>query len=419
VFWFNLNDNYLPGIYIHIPFCRQACNYCNFHFSTSLRYKNELIAALLKEFELFAGAFPGETVAPRFFHGPAAVGHLQNGWISSRPPSEPVETIYIGGGTPSLLDHSELQRILDTVRSSFEVSRDAEITLEANPDDLSETQLLSWRELGINRLSIGVQSFFEEDLRWMNRAHNAVQAEAALQLALLHFDNITIDLIYGTPGLTDEKWSSNVRKAVSLGVPHLSCYALTVEPNTPLQKMITGKKVDDVDPDKQSAQFLLLMNWLKEAGYEHYEISNFARPGFRSRHNSSYWKGKPYYGFGPSAHSFNGHERWWNISNNNAYMASINKDVIPFEKETLTPAQRFNEYIMIALRTDEGVDLSRIRRNEWKMAASELDKIVESLLKKSRGYEKRELVELKGDELRLTMQGKLLADGIAADLFAD
>ncbi len=370
----------MSGIYIHIPFCKQACHYCNFHFSTSLRYKNELIAALLREIEISVSS------------GVAAPDNI--------------ETIYFGGGTPSLCNKDEIQSIIEKLRSFFNVSPAAEITLEANPDDISKEKLNDWKQAGINRLSIGIQSFFEEDLVWMNRAHNAKQAIDSLQLAVATFDNITIDLIYGTPGLTDEKWKQNVEKAIFSGVPHLSCYALTVEPKTPLDKLIRQHRSEDIDPGKQSEQFLLLMQWLEDAGYEHYEISNFAKPGFRSRHNSSYWQGKKYLGFGPSAHSFDGNARWWNIANNNIYIDSIKKGIIPFEKEQLTPTQKLNEFIMISLRTSEGLDLSRINETKSK-----------DLQAASRKYIENGLVKLENNNLRLTQEGKLLADGIASDLF--
>ncbi|MGZ8539070.1 MAG: radical SAM family heme chaperone HemW [Chitinophagaceae bacterium] len=370
----------MSGIYIHIPFCKQACHYCNFHFSISLRYKNELIAALLKEIEISGSS--GAT-APDI-----------------------IETIYFGGGTPSLCKKDEIQSILEKLRSFFNVSPAAEITIEANPDDISKEKLNDWKEAGINRLSIGIQSFFEEDLVWMNRAHNAKQAVDSFQMAVNTFDNITIDLIYGTPGLTEEKWKQNVEKAISLGVTHLSCYALTVEPKTPLDKLIRQHRSEDINPDKQSEQFLLLMQWLEDAGYEHYEISNFAKPGFRSRHNSSYWQGEKYMGFGPSAHSFDGNARWWNIANNTIYIDSINKGIIPFEKEHLTTTQKLNEFIMISLRTAEGLDLSKINETESN-----------ELLATSRKYIEKGLMKLEESFLRLTREGKLLADGIAADLF--
>lgn len=387
----------MSGIYIHIPFCKQACHYCNFHFSTSLRYKNELIAALLKEIEIYSS----------FSESFLIIGKqpLPGTEIVT---SDIIETIYFGGGTPSLCTKDEIQSIVYKIRSSFNVSSSAEVTLEANPDDISEEKLKDWKEAGINRLSIGIQSFFEEDLKWMNRAHNAKQAIDGLKLALDYFDNITIDLIYGTPELTHEKWKLNIEKAISLGIKHLSCYALTVEPKTPLDKLIRQQKSKDVSPDKQSEQFLLLMQWMENAGYEHYEISNFAKPGFRSRHNSSYWKGKNYIGFGPSAHSFDGNARWWNIANNNTYIDSVNKGIIPYEKEELTATQKINEYIMISLRTSEGLDLSKLKET----ASDELQVLYQK-------YIENGLVKLENNFLKLTREGKLLADGIAADLFFD
>jgi oxygen-independent coproporphyrinogen III oxidase len=369
----------LAGIYIHIPFCKQACHYCNFHFSTSLRYKNELIAALLKEME------------------------LQQEYLSG----EMIETIYIGGGTPSLCSQQELESIFSKIHSLFKVSHNAEITLEANPDDISKDKLIEWKEAGINRLSIGIQSFFDEDLLWMNRAHNVQQAIDNLQLAIENFKNITIDLIYGTPELSNDRWKQNVEMALSFNVPHLSCYALTVEPKTPLDKLIRQHKSPDINPDKQSEQFLLLMQWMAAAGYEHYEISNFAKPGFRSRHNSSYWQGKNYIGFGPSAHSFDGNSRWWNVANNNQYIEAINKGIVPFEKEELTATQKLNEYIMISLRTMEGLNLSKVS-----------DAVRHELLSTSKKYIENGLMKVENDYLKLTNKGKLLADGIASDLFS-
>lgn len=375
----------MAGIYIHIPFCKQACHYCNFHFSTSLRYKNELITALLKEIELSRSFLPGRNETGK----------------------EIIETIYFGGGTPSLLSKNELQKILKKIQTFFTVSEDAEITLEANPDDISTEALKTWKEAGINRLSIGIQSFFDEDLLWMNRVHTAEQASQNLQLTLKYFDNISVDLIYGMPGLTNKRWEQNVEKVISFNIPHLSCYALTVEPKTPLQKLIQQHKSGDVDPDKQSEQLLLLMEWLNAAGYEHYEISNFAKVGLRSKHNSSYWQGKNYYGFGPSAHSFDGKARWWNISNNNIYIQSLEKGIVPFEKEELTVTQKANEYIMTSLRTMEGLDLRKVKS------------ISEELRKKSQKYIINGLMVLQNDNLILTNKGKLLADGIASDLFTD
>jgi oxygen-independent coproporphyrinogen-3 oxidase len=334
------------------------------------------------------------------------------------PGGGPVETIYFGGGTPSLCSAGELAGIIEKIYANFEVDPGAEITLEVNPDDITRERLQEWKSAGINRLSIGVQSFFEEDLRWMNRAHTARQAIDNLALAKEVFDNMSVDLIYGSPGLSDAKWKENVDRVVALNIPHVSCYALTVEPKTPLQKMILQHKSEDVDPDTQSRQFLLLMDWLGKAGYEHYEISNFARPGLRSRHNSSYWQGRPYLGLGPSAHSYDGSARWWNIANNTSYIDSINKGIVPLEREELTASQKINEYIMISLRTSQGLSIARIGNILRENEISDL-KIVEGLKAKSEGYRKRGLMEAGADYLRLTREGKLLADGIASDLFVD
>ena len=322
--------------------------------------------------------------------------------------NELVETIYFGGGTPSILQISDLRLQIEKIRETFNISKNAEITLEANPDDVNEEKLTGWKEIGINRLSIGVQSFFEEDLLWMNRAHNAKQAIDNLQLAIKQFDNITIDLIYGHPLLSNEKWKQNVEKVIALNIPHISCYALTVEPKTPLSKMIKEKKKEDIQQEKQAEQFLLLMQWLEDAGYEHYEISNFAKPGLRSRHNSSYWQGKKYLGLGPSAHSFNCESRQWNISNNNIYIESLEKNEIPFEKEILTPSQRTNEYIMTSLRTKEGLDLDKLPGS-----------VSHELEAASRKFIESGKLILKENKLILTKEGKLFADGIAAELFID
>jgi oxygen-independent coproporphyrinogen-3 oxidase len=320
--------------------------------------------------------------------------------------NEEVETIYFGGGTPSLLTISDLKFQIEKIKESFKMAKDAELTLEANPDDITEEKLSAWKEIGINRLSIGIQSFFEEDLKWMNRAHNAQQATDNLQLATKHFDNITIDLIYGHPLLTNKKWKENIEKVIALSIPHISCYALTVEPKTPLQKLINEKKKENVLPEKQAEQFLLLMEWLQKAGYEHYEISNFAKPGFRSRHNSSYWQGRKYLGLGPSAHSFDGESRQWNVSNNKTYIDSIEKDLIPFEIEILSNSQRLNEYIMTSLRTIEGLDLNKTPET-----------ISSELRAASKKYIDSGKLVLKENKLVLTREGKLFADGIAAELF--
>ena len=372
----------MAGIYIHIPFCKKACHYCNFHFSTSNRLQQDFVAALLQEIE------------------------LRKTYIT-----EPVSTIYFGGGTPSILPSIDIKRILTKIAEECKVDEGIEITLEANPDDITNEKLQEWRECGINRLSIGIQSFFEEDLAWMNRAHNAHQAAHCIQLAHnAGFYNLTIDLIYGTPTLSDENWKKNVDTAIALNIPHLSCYALTVEPKTALDKLIQQNKIANVDNEKQARHFELLMTWMKDAGYEHYEISNFAKLGFRSKHNSSYWQGKPYLGLGPSAHSFNGYSRQWNIANNALYIQSISKSEVPAEEEILTKEQRLNEYIMTSLRTMEGISLYKVLEDFGE------DKY-RTVLKTASSHLQHNHLTLENDHLITTAEGKLLADGIAADLF--
>ena len=373
----------MAGIYIHIPYCKKACYYCNFHFSVSLRSSNDFIAALLREIT------------------------LQKNFLQQ----EVVTTIYFGGGTPSLLKKEDLLQIMEKLYTCFSIAPNPEITLEANPDDINAASLADWKAAGINRLSIGIQSFFEEDLQWMNRAHNARQAKDCIVLAReAGFENFSIDLIYGVPGLTDEKWKDNVARALELKIPHLSCYALTVEPGTALQKMIALHKKAPADPEKQARHFLLLMDWLQQAGYSHYEISNFALPGYRSRHNSSYWAGKKYLGLGPSAHSFTGSHRQWNIANNALYIAALQRHEIPFEEEALTATQRLNEYIMTSLRTQEGLDLGYIKDFFGEAPGRQLQQ-------NSSKYIAAEKLRLQDSRLQLTREGKLFADGIAADLF--
>jgi oxygen-independent coproporphyrinogen-3 oxidase len=361
-----------------------------------MRGKNDFINALLKEMELRMDYIS----TPR-------TGHI------SAPAEELVETVYFGGGTPSLLEEAELMRIMDRVRELFPVAPDAEITLEANPDDITLSRLAAWRAAGINRLSIGIQSFFEEDLQWMNRAHDAKQALESITMAQGEgFRNISIDLIYGSPTLSDANWRYNVDTAIGLDIPHLSCYALTVEPRTALDTRIRRHQLADVDPDDQARQFLELMDWTARAGYEHYEISNFAKPGKRSRHNSSYWQGKPYLGLGPSAHSFNGVSRQWNVANNAMYTSALlgGEGSFVAEKEALTPTQQLNEYIMISLRTTEGSQLPIVAQRFGSQIAKEL-------ATRANRYVLEGKIDLRADSLQLTREGKLLADGIAADLF--
>ncbi len=372
----------MAGIYIHIPFCKKACHYCNFHFSTSTKQIEPLVDCLIKE-----------------------IG-LRKDYTT-----ETIETIYFGGGTPSILSAEQIQRILLAVKENYIVSNDAEITLESNPDDIAADKLLQWKAMGINRLSIGIQSFREEDLLWMNRAHNASQAYDCIKLAQeFGFNNITIDLIYGVPNLSDEQWKENINTALSLNISHLSCYALTVEPKTALDKLIQTKKKEAVDTDKQANHFLILMEALNNAGFEHYEISNFAKPGYRSKHNSSYWQGKHYIGIGPSAHSFNGDSRQWNIANNALYIQSINSNILPSEIETLTLHQQFNEYVMTALRTIDGIDLNYLTERYGN--AKYLHTTMEITKWKDQG-----LAIVSEKNIKLTSSGKLMADGIASDLF--
>jgi oxygen-independent coproporphyrinogen-3 oxidase len=371
----------MAGIYIHIPFCRQACHYCNFHFSTSLVNKEKMVEAIVKEINL------------------------------TPVKDNTVNTLYWGGGTPSLLSVEELNIIFDALKKRFVFADNTEITLEANPDDITDLKLQEWRSLGINRLSVGIQSFVEEELKWMNRVHTAAESLFCIdKIKEAGFSNFSVDLIYGSPLLTDDNWKRNAETVIEKNIPHVSCYALTVEPKTALDKMITLHKKEPVDPEKQARQFLWLMDWMEKAGYEHYEISNFAKPGFRSKHNSSYWMGESYYGFGPSAHSFDGRNRRWNIANNALYIQSLQKDTIPFEEEILTEVQELNEYIMTSLRTIEGLNLEHVSE---KFGGEKSDK----LKVKSQKYSTTGKLEVDKENILLTKEGKLFADGIAADLF--
>lgn len=375
----------MAGIYIHIPFCRQACHYCNFHFATSLKQQDEMVAAIIKETELTA-----------YFNNDHATQ---------------VNTIYFGGGTPSILDAAAVEKLLNALHKKYSIAPGAEITLEANPDDITHEKLQAWRRLGINRFSVGLQSFDEAELKWMHRVHTAEESLVSIEkIRDAGFSNFSVDLIYGSPLLNNEGWKRNVDIVIEKNIPHVSCYALTVEPKTALDKLIALKKKENVDPDKQAQQFLLLMDWMQQAGYEHYEISNFAKPGMRSRHNSSYWSGEAYYGFGPSAHSFDGSNRRWNIADNAAYIHKLQQGIIPFEAEHLTGTQKLNEYIMTSLRTAEGLDLN--------YTAGQFGENKRLLLEKeSSKWIKSGKLEKNAGMLVLTREGKLFADGIAADLF--
>jgi oxygen-independent coproporphyrinogen-3 oxidase len=325
--------------------------------------------------------------------------------------NETVETIYFGGGTPSLLSIDNINAILSSLNKNYTISERAEISLEANPDDITIEKLNGWKDAGINRLSIGIQSFIERDLKWMNRAHNASQAFTCIHLAReAGFNNFSIDLIFGVPGLSNNEWENNVQTVIDLQVPHISSYALTVEPKTALQKMIELKKKENVNTDIQAEQYHRLMKKMNEAGYEHYEISNFAKPGFRSRHNSSYWQGEKYIGIGPSAHSYNGKERMWNKANNSLYIQSLQQNIIPFEKEILSESQKLNEYVMTSLRTIEGMDLLFIENNFSKKERARIEELFNQKIKKESYF-------ITNHKIILTDEGKLFADAIAVELF--
>lgn len=369
-------------IYIHIPFCKQACHYCDFHFSTSLKKKDEMVQALAKEIRLRKAEFADETV----------------------------ETIYFGGGTPSILEVSDLRMLIDEIYTNYAVAENPEITVEANPDDLSEERVIALSENKINRLSIGIQSFCEEDLKLMNRAHNAEEAKKCLEIATKYFDNITADLIYGIPGLTNEKWRHNIQTLLDLNIPHISSYALTVEPKTALQKFIKQGTVPQPDDAVAHEQFLMLVDILEANGFVHYELSNFGKPGYFSKNNSAYWLGKKYLGIGPSAHSYDGTNRSWNIANNSLYLKSLAENRLPSEIETLTETDRYNEYIMTGLRTVWGVSLERIKTEFG-------ENMLQYLLQNAERYLKDEKLILENNILRTTKKGKFFCDGIASDLF--
>lgn len=374
----------MAGIYIHIPFCKQACNYCNFHFSTSLKMKDDMLAAIHYELELQK--------------------HYQQHPV--------IETIYLGGGTPSLLSADELNRLTEIIGTHYNINNLKEYTIETNPDDLNPQYIKSLKSTPVSRFSIGVQSFFDADLRYMNRAHNAQEADYAIKAVQdAGYSNITIDLIYGTPGLTDNNWQHNLQQVNNLSIPHFSAYALTVEEKTALHHNIQSGKSQPVNPEQSAHQFEMLMSFAAQAGYEHYEISNLAKPGHRAVHNTNYWLGVPYIGIGPSAHSFNGLTRQWNIANNALYIKSLLTDKqLNFEQEILTTEQRLNEYIMTSLRTSWGLDIEKVTR-EW--GSDYTDVIVRD---SERFMEEQKLI-LDNHSLVLTNKGRLFADYIAAELF--
>lgn len=372
----------MSGIYIHIPFCKQACHYCDFHFSTTMGKKEAMIAALCKELELRKDEFANESV----------------------------ETIYFGGGTPSVLNTVEIEQIISSVYTNYALIERPEITLEANPDDLAEEKIIELSASPINRLSIGIQSFYEEDLKLMNRAHSAQEAEKCIQIATTYFENISIDLIYGMPNMSNERWRSNIDKAISFGIPHISSYALTVEPKTALANFVKKGLVTLASDEVAQEHFTILNETLTATGYSCYEISNFGKPGYFSKNNSAYWQQKKYIGIGPSAHSFDGLRRGWNINNNPKYIKTITMGKLPMEVEVLSTTDKYNEYVMTGLRTIWGVSVAKI--------ASEFgEKYKEYLLMQADRYLQGQLLYLDGETLLTTKKGKFLADGIAADLF--
>lgn len=372
----------MAGIYIHIPYCKQKCSYCDFHFSTNLQSKSLLIKAINKELEMRKDEI-----------------------------NQPLETIYFGGGTPSILSENELESIFNTISKNYSTSHIKEITLEANPDDLTKEKLAFLKSTPINRFSIGVQSFFEEDLRLMNRAHNSLEAEKSIKIAQdFGFDNITIDLIYGSTTTTDDMWRKNLQKAIELDVPHISSYALTVEEKTVLDHQIKKGETKPIDDNRQNDQFQILVDTLTSNNFIQYEISNFGKENYFSHHNSNYWKGVPYIGIGPSAHSYNGKQRAWNIANNSKYIQSIQQNIFPHEIEVLNELERFNEMIMIGLRTIYGIDLNRLNSEFSPKLIQYFNQEIEKLLQEN-------LIEKQANKIILKPEAKFFADGIASRLF--
>lgn len=372
----------MAGLYVHIPFCKKACHYCDFHFSTSLKNKDAFLNALKQELTLRKNEFKGIVV----------------------------ETIYFGGGTPSILEADEISNLLKTINEHYNLAVDLEITLEANPDDLSERKLKEFSTTAINRLSIGVQSFGDKELRMMNRAHSAKEVHTCLAIATQYFKNITIDLMYGIPAMSNQEWKQNIEQALSFGICHISSYALTLEEGTALHRFVKEKKYPELDEALAASHFEILVEVLTEAGFDHYEISNFGKPTFYSKHNTSYWLGKPYLGFGPSAHSFKNGIRSWNVSNNTQYIKAIESNNLPSTQEKLSSKDCYNEYIMTGLRTIWGVSLSKIEIEFGKETRIFLEKQIVPFL------ERNDLI-VENNQLKTSAKGKFLADGIASELF--
>ncbi len=373
----------MAAIYFHVPFCKQACHYCNFHFSTSLKHKNSLLDAMLSELKL-------------------RKAELSN--------SEEIRSIYFGGGTPSLLTSAEVKGLINEVKRNFNVAADAEITLEMNPDDDRPNYLEELKAVGVNRLSIGIQSFHEEELKLMNRAHNAREAFDVLDRIQRLYDNFSLDLIFGLPNSTPESWQKNVAFALDFNPTHISSYLLTVEPKTVLNYQIDNKQIEVLGEEEVLKQFNFLVDRLQAEGYDHYELSSFGKPGFRSVNNTAYWSEKPYLGIGPSAHSFNGETRSWNISNNAQYLKGISTQKPFIEREKLSVADRYNEYIMIGLRMQNGISLDYIEHNFGSDYKALLIKGVQSQIAS-------QLLYWDGNLLKVSRNAMMLVDGLASDLF--
>lgn len=371
----------MSGIYLHIPFCKKACHYCNFHFSTTGDYKNEMVEAIKNELRL-----------------------------RKHEASLPVETIYFGGGTPSMLSSMAISELIATIRSQFNISANPEITLEANPDDLTSSYLAGLKNAGVNRLSIGVQSFHDKELTLMNRAHSGKQAIQSVVLAQQFFNNVSLDLLFGTPHTTFSDWKRNLDTALTLDVPHISSYALTLEPKTALEHFVKKGVVSLLDENDVEEQFLYLVDTLTANGYEHYELSSFGKAGYHSKNNTAYWKGKPYLGIGPSAHGFDGAQRYWNISNNAAYIKKIETGELPQTVEKLSVVDKFNEAIMIGLRASWGVSLGQMEQDLGKQYRKHLEQQAQRFIDEK-------LLHIEANSLKTTRKGAFLADGISADLF--
>lgn len=373
----------MTGLYLHIPFCRRACHYCDFHFSTSLKTYEGVMSAMQTELSYWSDAWQA-----------------------------PLQTVYLGGGTPSMVELADLRKIFEMIRDKYQLEPAAEVTLEANPEDITDEKLEAWREIGINRLSIGIQSFFDDELRWMNRNHSAEASRNAIRLAQEHgFENLTVDLIYGVPVSSDERWAGNVRHVIEAGVPHVSAYALTVEERTALAHAVNKGSAAAPDEEQSHRQFMLLRSELIRNGFEPYEISNFGKPGWHSVHNSNYWNGVPYLGIGPGAHSFDGDIRRWNVRNNALYVKKAEAGEVWYETEQLSPKDRYNEIVMTGMRRQHGISLEEIKVRFG-------DELALHLRTEARPHIEAGTACWEGDRLKLTERGLFFADGIASDLFA-